>query len=221
MKIVERSLKGSGLEKVFKEFQTQARWLGDDVFQLWDDALEFMIDASKISDEPGSNRVRKEKSIRAGVLFSAAAFEAWTNYLADRLIHFGFAMTEAEKDVLQERKRVLENGNIKERPQIYKSLERFLLLYRLVSGRQLEEKTLSNLTSAFTVRDEIVHPKPNKVLDLFGDSKGGKAVFGFLVAEFILASAYSKQFRSATENGAQGGFASVRKEVVMQHGPTA
>ena len=143
------------LEAVFANFNKLAGLLFSEAFsdQLWWDAIKFFAQANR----GHVGKERKSRLLRAAVLTAAGAFEAWTNFLAEEIAHGGLPngrrLTDIERDVLLERRRVLEGGVIKTMSQKYPALDRFLFLFGVVSdGRLLELKLCSMLKKSFEVQ---------------------------------------------------------------------
>jgi hypothetical protein len=197
-----QSLAQRSLEDSFREFLELAFWLGIEVNHLWGDAFMFSKEARRIESDQGLSFVRKEQLLRASVLSSAAAFEASTNFLADRLIKLGGRMTDAERDFLQERKWELKDGSLKAHNCCRTSAkERFLLLFRLVTrGRDLGAEGRKELDTAFEIRNELAHPKPGRVFGVSEDSRAERALVGFFYAQLLLFRGFGKRFRKAFED---------------------
>lgn len=182
------------LEKIGKGFERLRTALGSDVTQLWADASEFYAEAQSRSEEEPD---RKSRLMRAAVLGAAAAFESTTNYLAEEIAARGSVgtrqLTETEVDILRERRRVLDGGAIKERKALYSSMNRFLLLYRLLSGgSDYGRKVTSELTESFAIRDRLVHPKPAAPVSAMLHEQMVAAVVGFFRADLALALVWGK-----------------------------
>jgi hypothetical protein len=166
--------------------------LGPEAFQLWADAWQFF-------GESGKARFREERRRRlrrAAVLMAAAAFEGWTNFLADKVVHDGQVagrrLSEAEVDALREKRKVLCNGKIEEAKARYGSMDRFLLLFRVLTDQGLNNGLRSKLKSSFESRDQLVHPKPGKSFDVLQSGRGADAFINFLGADVALAEAWVK-----------------------------
>jgi hypothetical protein len=184
--------KADALDVAFEEFEKLKAALGDDVSQLWADAIEFYLEVAK-NQPPMEQNVRRRLA-RAAVLTAAAAFEAVTNFLSaqvalDPKIGEG-ELTQAEADCLLEKRRYLENGEVKVRRQIYKSKDRFLLLLNILGGKPRGKGYPPDLEKSFEVRDRLVHPKPGEVADILSGDSWSSAVLGFLKADLILALAW-------------------------------
>src|SRR6266568_3322082 len=201
----------TGLDVVVEFFNNMSS-LGSEVLQLWLDAMDFLTAVKKLRD-PG----KRERSLRAAVLTVAAAFEAFTNFLAERFLQAGKIggreLTEFEIDCLREKRKVLHpNGRIAEDTGRHGAKARFLLLLQLVSGGpDLAAGMRAELDSCFRTRDELVHPKPGVSIKLDENGKGEKAVGGFVKCAFLLSkvcggrdllSTRPHSFASLAERGA-------------------
>jgi len=173
------------------QFLNNMASLGEEVLRLWFDAFHFWGELKRLRD-PG----KRERSLRAAVLSAAAGIEALTNFLAERIVLEegvrGRKLTESEIDCLRERRKVLRNGEVAGETARYSSKDRFLLLFRLVSGgEQFPAHLRAELDSSFKTRDQLVHPKPGISIELNRDGKGEKAVFGFVKCAQHLSTAWS------------------------------
>jgi hypothetical protein len=174
--------------------RNQAQSLGDEILWLWDDAIHFWQKSVAKAKTTGVGSQEHERLLRAAVLTAGAAFEAFTNFLSFRITGEGLSLSEFEADVLRETKREVRGGEVREVKGKYPAQERFLLLYRIVSGgEQFEAQWKNDLESAFEIRDAIVHPKPGNVLRLSVDERGSKAALGFLSADMFLALEAAKR----------------------------
>lgn len=176
--------------EVFSEFFKNVKTLGGPVSQLWSDGFDFMLEA-----RPGKRGVgveKRQRLLRAAILTSAAAFEAFTNHLAGRIVQASEVparkLTEFEMDCLSEKHRILEKGRIKENRKLYSAKDRFLLLFRLLTGdKEFPSDLLAELDNSFRIRDMLVHPKPGVSIDVSKDNMAEKVVFGFLKADLFLS----------------------------------
>ncbi len=121
---------------------------------------------------------------------AAAAFEGFVNYFAEKVVQVGEArgitLSQFEVDCLRERRRVLENGDVKERKQIYSSKERFLLLRKkLAHGEGIPREWEAKLDASIKVRDMLVHPKPGNPFQL-----DERAAMGFFTAALWLSETW-------------------------------
>ena len=166
--------------------------LGRPVWDLWKDAHIIGDSAMRTKDAE-----RKQMALRAFVMTSGAALEAMTNFVASEIVTVGHIrnrpLTEFQMDCLAERRRVLENGEVRERAQIYSAKSRFLLLYSLLAGGSaFPAQHRAKLDLSFSVRDRLLHPKPGaaqdlKVEDQSGFHLGGLLLFMTWKPEVILA----------------------------------
>jgi hypothetical protein len=192
--MAELTVENAAVEKIGTAFERLRAALGSDATQLWSDASEFYADAqSGPEDQPDC----KSRLMRAAVLGAAAAFESTTNYLAEEIAVRGSVgtrhLTETEVDIRRERRRVLEGGIIKERKALYSSMNRFLLLYRLLSGgSDYGKKVTGELTESFEIRDRLVHPKPGAPVSALPHEQLVAAVLGFFRADLALAVVWGK-----------------------------
>jgi len=181
------------INEMFAEFLQLGEQLGENPTQLWMDVIQLWASTFK-------KRItvqRKARLLRGAVLLAAAAFEAWTNFLAGMVIQVGTVasrrLTEAEIDCLKERRKVLRDGKIKEEKVRYSSADRFLLLFQILNGNQaLPEHLHTQLKSAFVTRDELVHPKPEKFADVLESGRGSIVIATFLAVDIELAKAWIK-----------------------------
>jgi len=162
--------------------------LGQEVIQLWRDAWELYDKVERLKDPH-----KIEPLLRAVVLTASAGFEAFTNFLAYRLVQAGevagHRLTESEMDCLEEKQRVLENGKITARKKLYSAKERYLLLFRLLGGNEdLPHNVRTELDNSFKIRDQLVHPKPGQPVKLAENEglNGMRAFYGFLNADLHL-----------------------------------
>lgn len=180
------------------DFLTCINDLGPEVAERWQDVVWFLKKAeASVSD------TKRERLLRAAVLTAAAAFEAYTNFLADRITQVGEVRgrrpTEFEMDCLREKHSVLENGKVQKKRKLYSAKERFLLLHNLLSGgRELPKEVGLRLGESFDVRDELVHPKPSFATTLLENNRGVDAVGGFLGADFVLSALWRGEDLKAT-----------------------
>lgn len=185
--------------QLFVDFVVLRDSLGAEVSKLWSDVFEFMKEL-----QPGRriSATRRQRLMRSAVFCAAAAFEAMTNFLSDQIASTGEIdgrkLTEAERDYLQERRKVLEGGRIRDEKRIYRSKDRFLLLYSILGkGRVLPSGIRAGLDKSFATRDELTHPKPGASLDLVRSGKGADAVIGFLSGDLFLARAWAGEGQGA------------------------
>ena len=178
--------------ELFAEFDELIVQLGEEAARLWTDAIMLFRNANK-------RRVsvaRKASLLRAAVIMAAAALEGWTNFLAEKLAQDGRAgarvLTEAGMDCLCERRKVLRDGKVIDDKARYSSIDRFLLLFRLLTGSEPRGPLRAALKLGFETRDELVHPKPAKPFDILESGRGWDAFSNFLGAEVILARAWKK-----------------------------
>ena len=181
------------IKELFAEFLQLGKHLGENATLLWMDAIEFWTSTNK----KRITTQRKVRLLRAAVLLAAAAFEAWTNFVAENVVQVravaGRGLTEAELDVLCERRKVIRDGTIKEEKARYSSADRFLLLFQILNGnRGLPKKLRTQLKSAFDTRNELVHPKPGKFADVLESGRGSVVIGTFLAADIELAKVWVK-----------------------------
>ena len=189
------------VDDIVLEFFNNTSSLGKEVSQLWLDALQFLNDAERMKSPE-----KRERLLRASILTAAAAFEAWTNFLADRIAQAGEVaggrLGEFEIDCLREKHKVLQKGKVKDERKLYSAKDRFLLLFRLLSGdKEFPDEMLSRLEKSFEVRDEVVHPKPGISINLGENRRGHDAVYGFLQADLILSKVWGGRKFTATPRG--------------------
>ena len=127
--------------------------------------------------------------LRVSVLMAAAAFEGLVNYVAGNVLSAGTVnghrLTEFEIDCLNERRRVLEGGQVKEKKQIYSTKERFLLLIRLFDhSHAYGKENEADLDWSVRLRDQIVHPKPAVIVEL--DERGFMGFYGSAVGLLLV-----------------------------------
>jgi len=125
---------------------------------------------------------------------AAAAFEGWTNFLADKILAdnrtAGRGLTEFEGDCLREKRKQLQNGEIHEQNGRFTSQERFLLLYKILNGDQkLNDGARTDLDRALKIRDRLIDPKPGNPVEM---SELDSAFGGFFRADVALAEAWVK-----------------------------
>lgn len=157
---------------------------------LWGEALQFRLGA-------GAKRIREKRKLRllrAAVIMAAAAFEGWTNFLADKILAdnrtAGRGLTEFEGDCLREKRKQLQNGDVHEQNCRFTSQERFLLLYKILNDDQrLNDGARTDLDRALKIRDRLIHPKPGNPVEM---SELESAFGGFFRADVALAEAWVK-----------------------------
>jgi len=170
--------------RVIAKFFENIEKLGAPLPQLWTDAFEFMTQGARAK---GKDEVIEQGFLRVSVLLAAAAFEGFVNYVAERVVQagdvHGIKLTEFELDCLGERRRILDNGVIKVKRQIYSTRERFLLLCRKLShGHAISAEYEAKLESSIETRDLLVHPKPGNPINV-----DAKCVMGFFTAALWLS----------------------------------
>jgi hypothetical protein len=172
--------------QAYADFESKSRELGPEIHRLWTDAISFHTQSMEAART--SNKDEQERFLRAAVLVASAAFEGFTNFLAQSVVSAGAKMSEFEKNILQEKQeRINDRGNVEEPKAKVGALPRFLLLYRICSnGLSFEEESYQKLKSAFQLRDEIVHPKPGCDLSLSTGNRGTKAFLDFMTADMML-----------------------------------
>jgi hypothetical protein len=190
MEVKEQAESESAASAAFTDFEKLKEFLGQDVVQLWSDASDFFLAANP--SKPHVSHERRQRLGRAAVLTAAAAFEAVTNFLSEQILRAGpaggYTLTEYQIDCLREKRKYLDGGMVKEKNQIYSSKERFLLLFRLVTGLPDRHKTLfQDLDRSFELRDRLVHPKPGPSVGILTDQMWTSAFLGFLTADLVLA----------------------------------
>lgn len=178
---------------MFAEFEQLGSQLGGKTLQLWEDARHFFSYCNTKAAVASGDR---ERLLRAAVIMASAAFEAWTNFLAERIVRDGqvsrHKLTETEADFLREKQKRLENGKIIERSGKYSSTDRFLLLCRIVSGADPSSSLCDCLRCSFETRDHLVHPKPGSSGHSLNSKRAESAYLGFLAADIFLAKAWFK-----------------------------
>lgn len=183
------------LNGAFVDFENLKQALGPEVVQLWSDAFDYLREARP--SRPHITPERRMRLARSAVLTAAAAFEAVTNFLAERVAEHPTGtqqlLSEFEIDCLRERRRVLEAGVVREKKQIYSSKDRFLLVLRILSGSDKHnEAIIMTLEESILLRDRLVHPKPHAPVDVLANDSWSQAFMGFLAADLILARAWAQ-----------------------------
>ena len=177
--------------RALREFFKLCGELESDALGLWFDAYGLIGQAHK--HELGAGI--RAGYMRSAIVMAAAAFEGWMNFLAfklgDKGEFGGRRLTEFEVDCLLERQRQLENGVIKTKRRIYRSLDRFLLVYAIVTGgKKLSSRLQGTLEESFQLRDGLVHPKPGSPANPFSPEGGDGAFYAFFHADLALARAW-------------------------------
>src|SRR6516164_3476175 len=92
------------------------------------------------SNEIRVSAARRATLLRAAVTAATAALEASTNFLAEKVVQHrkvaARVLTETEDVCLRERRKVLRDGKITEEKSRYASIDRYLLLLRIMSGHE-------------------------------------------------------------------------------------
>jgi hypothetical protein len=175
-----------GAETISKFFENLSK-LGDPLPQLWADALGYVREGKKAI---GRDEIIAQGFLRVSVFMAAAAFEGFVNYLAEKVVQAGeidgIKLSQFEVDCLRERRRVLEDGEVKEKRQIYSTKERFLLLRKkLGHGHGLPPEYEARLDASIKVRDMLVHPKPGNLFPL-----DERTAMGFFAAAIWLSETW-------------------------------
>jgi len=146
------------------------------------------------SNEIRVSAARRATLLRAAVTAAAAALEASTNFLAEKVVQHrkvaARVLTETEDVCLRERRKVLRDGKITEEKSRYASIDRYLLLLRIMSGHEPDRNLRGGLKAACETRDELVHPKPEKRFDFLQTGGGRAASLAFVAAGVNLAKAW-------------------------------
>jgi hypothetical protein len=85
---------------------------------------------------------------------------------------------------------VLRDGKVKPDKARGSSIDRFLLLFHILSGSEPDRKIREWLEVGFKSRDELVHPKPSHSLDVPQLGRWVKEFSALVFAETALAVAW-------------------------------
>jgi hypothetical protein len=188
-------------KKSVRELVELSEHIGSDALFLWFDALALK---GHSADQDTGDGFRITYT-RAAIVMAAAAFEGYMNFVAAKLVSngnvLGRQLTEPEVNCLLERESYVDNGAFKLRKRIYRSMDRFLLLYAIVNGgEQLNEKLRRGLEKAFKVRDGIIHPKPSVQPRSLSSESSESTFYTFFTADLFIARAWFKTFGGVSEH---------------------